>query len=321
MLGDKFVIHNCSSNNISVGPGGVDTSWNFSTLVTLYPSGSDTVTAISAASTELHAIFPASNTAILTSGSSMINYFIDNDTVLSQDGNYISSGNYTAYSEPVDQLQFPFAFNNTFTNYYSGLIASTPAGSATTYTLITGSNTVIADAYGTLTLPGTTGPVVYTNVLRTHGIQSYTDSVGVAGSPLVSYTKETYTWYSPDYHYPLLTIATTTGPGVNTTQVSYSDKQVAGDESVSSQNAADVSFELFPNPVKDELNITYNTLNNEKVLISLSDMLGRQVAVVADRYSMGSQQLRYNTTILPRGLYLVYFQTGTKSMTRKVVIQ
>ena len=113
-----------------------------------------------------------------------------------------------------------------------------------------------------------------------------------AGATVRAYTLETYTWYAPDYHYPLLTIATTTGPGVNTTQVAYSDMQVTGLESVSAQNAANVSFDLFPNPAKDEVNIKYNTPNNENVRICLSDMLGRQAAIITDRYTQGTQQLR-----------------------------
>jgi hypothetical protein len=320
VTGDRYAVHNCSPNNIVPGPGGADTSWNFSTLITL-SQGVDTATAILAASTQTHAIFPASTTGILMSGSPAINYYIENDTVLSQDGNYISSGNYTAYSNPIDQLQFPFAFNNTFTSYYSGLIVSTPAGDSATYTIINGSNTVTADAYGTLTLPGTTGPVVYSNVLRTHGIQSYTDSVGVAGASLLAYTVETYTWYTPNYHYPLLTIATTTGSGVYSTKVFYSDVQVTGDASVSSMSPAGASFELFPNPVNGLLNIAYNTPGNEHVRITLSDMLGREVAVIANGYTQGAQQLGYNTTTLPKGLYLVRFQTTQESITRKVEIR
>jgi hypothetical protein len=321
LIGDKFVIHNCNTNNVLPGASGADTSWDFSSLATLSAQSIDTGTAIAAASTQTDALFPASNLAIITPSSSSTAYYIENDTILAQNGIYVSPEEYTAYSDPMDQLQFPFTYNNTFTDYYSSLVVYTPAGGSTVNAVNAGNITVTADAYGTLTLPGTPEPVVFSNVLRVHSIQPYTDSVGVLGAPLLEYTIESYIWYTPYYHNPLLIISTTTGSGVSTKLVSYSSLQLAGPERVASQNTVDASLELFPNPVKDELNIRYNTVNNENVNITLSDMLGREVAVIADSYTHGTQQLGYNTSGLPEGIYLVRFQTSAETITRKVEVE
>ena len=324
VAGDQFVIHNCSTSNVEPGANGADTSWDFSALYTLTSQGSvDTGTAIPASSTQTFALYSASNLAIITPSSSLVTYYIASDAKLSQDGIYSSPTQYTVYSDPMDQLQFPFTFNNTFTDSYSGLIVYTPSGGPTVHGLNAGSITVTADAYGALTLPGTSAPVVYPNTLRVHSIQTYQDSVNIFAAPVVeTFTVETYTWYTPGYRNALLTIATSVGPGVNDKQVAYSSRQIAGAETVSSVGEAGASYlNMYPNPVNSELNIAYNTSGNEQVRLSISDMLGREVAVIADKSSQGVQNLAYNTSSLPKGLYLIRFQTKAETITRKVTVQ
>ncbi len=326
--GDEFVIHNCYTYGVDAGPSGADTSWDFSMLATLTAHGSvDTGSAVPSSSVPTHAMFPESTLAIMTQSSPLTAYYISSPTKLSQNGIYMSATNYTSYTDPMDQLQFPFTFNNTFTDHYLSQVVYTPAGGgATVHAINEGSITVAADAYGTLTLPAdpNSPAAVYANTLRLHGLQFYTDSINLSGSPTVETdTAETYTWYAPGYHNALLTIATITGPGINSKQVFYSSKQLAGPEGITAQTAMNAFLNLYPNPASNVLNIAYNTTNNGRVRISLSDMLGREVAVIADHNSnaQGAQSLCYNTSTLPKGLYLLHLQTSSETTTRKVIIQ
>jgi len=322
--GDEFVIHNCVSNNVQPGTSGANTSWDFSSLSTLTTQGGiDTGLAMPSISTQTYAIFPTSTLAVVTPASNLVTYFIESDTKLSQDGLYVSSSEYTAYSDPMDVLQFPLTYNNTFTDNYSGLVVYTPSGGTTLNAINNGSITVIADAYGTLTLPGASGPVVYQNVLRVHSVQTYRDSVYLFGTTSIveTYNVETYTWYTPGYHNALLVIATSTGPGGNSKQVSYSSRQLAGPEGVSTLLSGNVSVNLYPNPANSELNIAYSTANSDYIHISLYDMLGREIASIANGNTQGAQTLSYNTSALTKGMYLIRFQTKDETITKKVTIQ
>jgi len=97
------------------------------------------------------------------------------------------------YTNPSKQLQFPFTFNNQFTDYYHD--------ADSTYF---GKTEVKADAYGTLVLPTGT----FTNVLRVNVKDNYREftSWDFDDNPDDStmYEGQYYRWYQPNTVAPLL---------------------------------------------------------------------------------------------------------------------
>jgi hypothetical protein len=326
VLNDSFLSVICDTAGITAGPVGASQTWDFSLTLhastTVLPNtGMGHV--VSAASTgTAAALFPSSTHAVITPATSLLpppdtlitNYYIEGATVTSQAGTFLDITNNAVYSNPMDVLHFPFTFSSTFTDSYSGAITYMGTTAAES-----GSVTVTADGWGTLKLPG---PITYSGVLRVHSYQIFGDSANIFGSPVITTdTLETYTWYKPGYHSPVLTIATTKGPYINQKAVSYASVQIANHENVPDINSIDASLAICPNPASNALNISFNTPTSQLVYISLYDMAGQEVAVLANKTFQGKQNLSFNTDAFPRGLYVVHLQSGNGSVTRKIELQ
>lgn len=316
-LGDQYIVKICDTTGIVPGAGGAGKTWNFSSLIATH---TDTGTAVSCAATPSCPLFSASTSAIVNPGGTMTTYLITDVSRYSQNGYYGSATQNTIYSDPVDQLRYPFTFGSSFTDTYAGLVTYTPSGFPTIYATETGSVTTTCDAWGTLTIPGNAGPVTHSNVLRAHSIQTFRDSANLFGTPTVgTYTLESYTWYTPGYHAALLTISTAVGPGVNTKIVSHAYQKLR--TAIPETDDIESSMALFPNPATSELNIRFNAGTNDHYRISLTDILGREVTVIADKDMQGTQSINTNVSSYPKGLYIVRLQSATGTVSRKISIQ
>jgi hypothetical protein len=79
---------------------------------------------------------------------------------------------------------------------------------------------------------------------------------------------------------------------------------------------------IFPNPAKDNINIRFETIENEKVGIMLMDNSGKVKLRSEQIYPEGSQVQSINTTGLTKGTYFVkIIKNGKPSKTLSVVIQ
>ena len=308
VIGDQFVSVNSDTSGIYPGAAGAGITWDFSTL--LDSVSSDTGLAVLPSTTAAGVGFASSTYAVTTGASSIATaYYTATSSKLSQNGIYASLTSGSTYTDPIDVMRYPFTYTNTYTDTYAGTIIFSSVPVATH-----GSVTVTCDAYGTLKLPhGNT----HTNVLRVHTTQQYIDSANLFGTGTIdTFQIETYTWYEPNYHSALMTIATGTSTAGNYKQVSYESKQLAASVPALSGMASLVS--LFPNPAHNELNIEYKTTNLQQVNISLTDMLGREVATIATAATQGSQHITYSTVSLPRGTYLVRITSNGETETRKI---
>ena len=162
-------------------------------------------------------------------------------------------------------------------------------------------------------------------MLRVHTFQAYTDSADLFGAGgAATFDLNTYTWYTPNYHSALMTINTAVGTGLTTgfyfKTVSYAFRQLSNAGVHPVDNIGE-SLQIFPNPAGNELNINFNAGTGEHVRINMVDMLGRDVAVIADQAAQGMQNITYNTGSLSKGLYLVRLQSGNETATRQIVIQ
>jgi len=322
MLNDAYISHVCDTTGVVPGAGGANVTWNFGSLVSTQV---DTGRCVTVASTPggayIGAVSPTTTTAVETPTSGTTFYYYESATKLSMTGYYQSTTQFTYYTDPVDLLQYPVTYNKTYFDTYSGAIFL-PGLSAP----IKGTGTIYdtCDGWGTLKLPGS---ITYTNTIRIHSAQKYIDTGNLLGSggPADSFMIETYTWYTPNYHSALLTINTTTGmglaTGINYKVVSY-DSMKLSDAKVPVVSSIESSLTLFPNPVQNELNINFNAgVIGAQVRISLVDMLGREVAVIADQYADRVQHITYNTSAISKGLYLVRLQAADETVTRRIEIE
>ncbi len=310
VLGQVFIANTCDTTGVTQGAAGAGVSWNFSGLTVV---SMDTGIAVSCASTPNCSMFPGTTIAIKSNTGTTVNYAIATASAYSQNGYYYSSAQYATFSDPMDQLHYPMHYLDSFSDNYSGIINYTSLVPITAHE--NGTVQVKYDAYGTLTLPDTT----YNNAMRTHSYQTFVDSASVFGIDTVaSFVLHTYAWYVKNIHSAVLTILTTdqVGGGIHSKIVNYG-KRYTGPLGVTNINSAVATLNVFPNPSTGMVNITLlgSVSGGEK--ITLTDLMGRQVAEIPG----GQPHISFDASQLPKGLYLVRLQSGAQVTTTKLELQ
>ena len=172
-----------------------------------------------------------------------------------------------------------------------------------------------ADGYGTLILPNGT----YTNALRVHRTENYADSI--SGVSFGTYVTETYSWYVPNATLALLSQSQLSIDGILEPSTAFYTGQTPGSipSGITNLQTNQQAFDLYPNPVQDELNIDFNMEQAGKVRISILDITGREVAMISNRdFNTGKQHVAYATTTLDKAIYIVKIQTESETVVKKI---
>ncbi len=314
--GDAFQLKICDTTGITPGAGGASVTWNFATGANaLVLTQTDTGQAVACTATPYYASFPSSTVALKgpTVMADATSYLIANSSRLAQNGYYAAPDTNLILSDEADQLRYPFTYMSSFTDTYSGMLTLGPIAAHHN-----GSISVLCDGWGTLQLPGRTDA----NVLRVKTTQVFVDSTNIFGAPLVqSYNILSYDWYKADYHTALLTIQTVTEVGATMHSfrfIAYAGAQISAVKDLSN-NISDVS--IAPNPAKGVCTLTMNLSERQQVRVSVTDVTGREVAVLADGEMGGKQQISYNIDMLLPGLYIVRIQAPGTNESRKLYVQ
>jgi len=108
-------------------------------------------------------------------------------------------------------------------------------------------------------------------------------------------------------------------PGLQTASFSLTASGVLGTKA---SDEASVAMAVYPNPASSVATVAYNVGSRaENVNIVLTDLLGRQVQVLANGLQpAGVQTKTVSTSSVAAGTYLVRVQVGEKVVTSKVVL-
>lgn len=198
---------------------------------------------------------------------------------------------------PVDvEYVFPMNYSNTnVSNSEFGV--SVPTFGFYGQSLL---RTDTVDGWGTLTTPYGTF-----NCLRVKSILSkidttYIDFVGF-GTTVARPEEIEYKWLTTGMSTPVLKIITTGG---NITTIEYQDSlSTVGVEDLKQIN----SINFFPNPTKDYISISFNSLKSSSFMVEIKDINGKIIAqesyaVTRGKNVMLINLLRYNLT---KGVYFI----------------
>lgn len=213
------------------------------------------------------------------------------------------------YQNKEDLLRFPFTYNDAYIDTFQGVSHSNTAPFFTY-----GTNSVTCDGYGTLKLP----MEVIDSVLRIHEIEITGNSFNQDTATTVPFfINDRYIWYSTNRRGILLMISylenTVTGDTTRSARGIYYQQIPTAVNNISNLDNISVS----PNPANGVVNIRYNNTNGNNVLISITDVTGREVAVIN---GTNSQQVQYNTSNLQAGIYFVRLQTDNGTVTKKLEV-
>lgn len=82
-----------------------------------------------------------------------------------------------------------------------------------------------------------------------------------------------------------------------------------------------MTFETFPNPVNDILNVSFEMMEREAINISLSSMTGQTVITQSQTFTNGKQNVQMNLSDLPQGVYILSISNNKEAISKKVVKQ
>lgn len=82
------------------------------------------------------------------------------------------------------------------------------------------------------------------------------------------------------------------------------------------------SASIYPNPVTNNATITLNLEKSKNVTITLFDIIGHKVSTIAqNEYSSGKNEIKYDATSLPKGMYFVKISDGNTNSTLKMIVK
>lgn len=175
------------------GPAGANVQWNFASIIPNDTVPPVVVEFVDPFDTPYQAEFPDANLAETIQNLPLFwSYYKLTDEkyeVLGNAGEIGPSVSLVKYDDPQTIIEFPFTYNSSFSDNFSG---QSDFGIGAIQWFF-GSNTTVADGWGTIVLPSGT----FTNVLRIKDIQTRTDSTSLANIiTLNKRTTTTYLWYS-----------------------------------------------------------------------------------------------------------------------------
>ncbi len=199
-------------------------------------------------------------------------------------------------------MQFPFTYNTTFTDNFSGSVSSSQGLSGT----VSGSVTVTGDGYGTLKLPYN---VTLNNILRVK-MQENATVTTLLGQFTLSGT--TYLFYdtSNTNKLPILKFYDL---NLNGNQVKYVHSIYDAPVSVK-EYAQNNQFSIYPNPVSNVLNISLS--KPLKAVVEIMDVTGKTIH--QEVMSSQSSFLQMNVAGWPAGVYFISIsdENGVRSVSR-----
>ncbi len=286
VAGDKFVAHYFDTAGVTWGASGASATWNFGSVTA---TSTDTATFMSCASTPFCDSFSGANLASFDG--SDYTYVIANTAAITAIGAH-SDTDYIHFIDPKVFMKFPFTYNNMFVD-----TSIVPLFGPAQMRYI---DSNFADAYGTLILPTGT----YNNVLRIH--TKTTQTITVSGMPFSSAATETYGWYAPGFHSPLVMLNVDTA-GSGTPYVNEARYYTGNSSSTGIGNAtkSNIALSLSPNPATDVLHISFDLQQNTGAMLEITDMTGKVVYTSAD-LATGANNIAFVTSSLQSGMYILH---------------
>ncbi len=259
-----YTMTQCDSTTVDIGASGAGAVWNFTPTVR-----SSLQTTYTTSISNNGNYNPADGVVSASNGNTSY-YVTTNPNVLPYYGGGLSipgAAGSVKYTNPAIFAVYPMALNTSTTVVTSGSITLTSP--LPTTIPFTGSSSVIADATGTITLPGRT----FDDIIR----KTTTQNLIASGTATITFIN--YEFYSPSTSKaPVISIQTSTLSstlgGTSTQTLSYVLKNfdVVG---IKENKQTKSSVSVFPNPASTE--VTFKA-NADAQKVSVFDITGKMMA-------------------------------------------
>lgn len=316
-IGDSTLIYHKFDSSLvgfNSGSSGANVTWDFSSMDFNHPAVNvDTILYIDPVGTPFYPVtmsadYSQSNLCYFIKSNPFspfnldYNYcYIDNDS-LSFIGHWPDGGGNELWEDHctdlIKLLSFPFHYQDNFIDTFSRFYFDM-SGSDEHYQ--NGTNSVIADGYGTLITPdGITVP----DILRIHTIESVRDSNLLFG--ITNFTQHNYYWYSSNSRGFILRLEMYR---TDSSMISsaYYQKQTNTNASVNNISTNQNLLHFYPNPGKDRF--SFVSALNGYAKIDTYNSFGQKIFSINKSLTNGVNELDFHD--LPAGVYYVkvYFSS------------
>ncbi len=205
------------------------------------------------------------------------------------------------------QFAWPVAMGYSKTDAFSGTAHANNLNGN-----VTGNIVSTAPGNGTLIIPG--GNTFY-GVLQVR-IRITATASFLLGVTTVNLKAVDYTYYDATHKFPLLTVSYADVTGAYTSKAA-SIRVHDGIVGINDLNF-DATFNIFPNPAKDNFNVSLNNIINAHCTIEILNSLGQTIQV----HQLGNdKQISNNISVsnLTSGVYFVKTTLGDKVSVRKLI--
>ena len=313
-IGDVSNLQSVSSNGVSHEPVGPGVSWDFSQLNILTTG---LVTVIDPSTAPAGNEFPTSNIA-LNMNDSIFTYCLVNETEFCYLGMQMlvaQNSSLTIYTDSRKFMEYPFTYNDIFTDTYKGIITVEMANVEVKVSAI---SVVTADSYGTLILPTET----FHDVLRTTTVDEEIDSIFYDGAfmTVMLVSRIQYLWFAPSFSTPLFSMEVSNSTGSMDTCCFYSITEAGIHEA---ENFSISNLNVYPIPASDHLFIEFQSSGNKAVTISIVNQVGQLViSREMPEQKPGLISENINISVLPAGIYFANISCNCgKQITEKFIKQ
>jgi hypothetical protein len=103
----------------------------------------------------------------------------------------------------------------------------------------------------------------------------------------------------------------------------FDNIQIIGDKIVGvEENPLEGKISMYPNPATEEVTIDTDFDHNTTASITVFDVTGRQVAIVANNqeFSAGASKTKWNCSNAPQGVYTIKVRTNEGEITQRVTV-
>lgn len=312
----KFETHALQANhthstqyveNVEAGEGGENQIWNFSD----FHCGNLKSSQIDATE-NLKIDYPAITNIVVSDDENF--FFFDVDEFGIDYYGLTTPNSEIFFDEPMAKMRYPF----TYGDYEEGTFSGAGLYYGQISTDIYGTYTIEADGYGTLLLPN---DVTLNNTLR---IKTTHHTTEIAPCDITEFFNTKYLWYSPEHRYPIMVVIETEkiNKGESTTSVTgyYNEQALQASTVESNINFANFEVRVYPNPTSEEINISYNLPEKNKVALELYDITGMKVATIQEETEQAGKNAVNYSPNLAVGTYFIKMTVGKETFFSKVVL-
>jgi hypothetical protein len=91
------------------------------------------------------------------------------------------------------------------------------------------------------------------------------------------------------------------------------------DQGIGMNKTEAIKASVYPNPAENQLNIVFNSGDEETIDVTITDISGKQVAKEAVVVARGGNKITYNTSKLSKGMYIITIKLSDGNITERFI--